>query len=155
MKFYSVIFFILLFSYSSASDSLNLSAIRINNFSWYEHVSSIVAANGQSLKKEFIEDEMGSNDMIKCSYLKDVFYINVEEQLCGFFLAEQTSFVVLSGAKFQIGTTLTKLKNWFPLSYREYLQHKIFRIRIKNTDSYLIFSIESSKVKSIESWEDN
>lgn len=155
MKLYCVIFFIFFYQIAIGSDSVSISALRINNFVWYEHSSKIVVVNGKPFKKEKLEEDMESECLWKYSYLPDLYYFNKNQELCGFVLRTKRSFTIVSGRRVQIGTTLEKLKQWFPSSYQEYLQHKVFRIKLSNTDSYLVFNLNNKKVITIESWEDS
>ena len=136
-------------------DSVTLKAIHINGIHWYATVEKLISQKGHPSRKESMEVEMESGALYKYHYDKDIYFVNGKQQVIGFFLSNPESFIAIGKNVIKLHRSDATLKKHYPKEYQTFLRDKVFRLRVDNSDTYIVFNLRRGMVESIESWIDN
>lgn len=75
----------------------------------------------------------------------------------GFKILDPSFILTFKSTKIRIGDSSNVLKKPFPKSYKEYIttKSKYFRLRFKDVDSYIVFTIKNNIIIEVITWDDN
>ena len=89
-------------------------------------------------------------------YKKSTFQIDPVGDFMGFKILDSSFILSFRSTKVRIGDSFYILKKIFPKSYKNYTttKSKYLRVRIKDNDAYVLFTIASSIIIQVHTWED-
>jgi hypothetical protein len=120
-------------------------------------------------KKAVVIRKIGKPDSIKrVEGIEDIYWfdyyykrssiqIDPEGDFMGFNISDSFFTLTFKSTKIKIGQSANDLKKLFPKSYKHYTttKTKYFRIKIKDNDSYILFTIKSNVITQVHTWDDN
>jgi hypothetical protein len=90
-------------------------------------------------------------------YKNSEIQIDVEGDLFGFNILDSSFVLTCNTTNIKIGDSISVLGKVFQRSYKTYKTEKsrYFRVRFKDADAYILFSIQNNRIARFESWEDD
>jgi len=144
-----------LFSQGEEDDFLVPSGLFINNVSMLSTKAAVIKNFGNPIKtKKTIGADIYCFDYI---YKGLIIKIDQKNKFIGFDIADSSFILTYKSIKIKVGDPLNVLKKNFPKSYKSYTtdKEKYFRVKFKDVDSYILFTIKNNKIMRIETWEDD
>lgn len=142
------------FNTAYGHETVEIKDVNINGVPMLASIDQLIKIKGKPTKVKKIEPDFDSGANIEYSFNNDVFGVNKNKKIVDFKIIEENSFLLVKNRKVQIGSSVSTLKKYFPVSYKEYLKNHVFRIKFKNIDTYIVFTIEDNIIKVIETWEE-
>ena len=110
-------------------------------------------------KPDRIKKENGIEDIYWFDYYykRSTIQIDPAGDFMGFKIQDSSFILTFKSTKIKIGDSSNLINKLFPKSYKRYTTTKseYFRVRIKDNDSYILFTIKNGIITQVETWDDN
>ena len=125
----------------------------VNDVSLGDSVSILIKKVGEPDSSKFQMNEFSNNPFKVLFYDNAKFYAE-NNIFTGFDIKNPT--YKISSLNISVGDNVSKLENIFPDSYKKYKTNNdnFVRVRINQTDSYLLFEILNDKIIRYHIWTD-
>lgn len=136
--------------YTQLLNTLRVKEIQLNDLRLHSTIEEAISQFG---KPDSISEKLNEfTDKTYFNYHYGSNHISIEDSSFSNFHIKSNQFVLLDS--FSVSTHINELKKKFPLSYKHMITNgdKTLRVKIHNFDSYIIFYIESERVKEFLLW---
>jgi hypothetical protein len=138
--------------YSQTYDSIELKKIQVNGFTLGAKKDDLVKHFGEPKKVVTVESAPGKDLYSNYYYQKNRLRVSPVSTFNGFRLTEDDFVLTCGEFTVKPGDSLKEFAINFPVSFQTFTKHKTdkFKLRIKGTNSTIIFKIKKEIIEEIE-----
>jgi hypothetical protein len=161
LNFLLALLFLIIFSrvtlFSQEYNSVEFNKISVNNILLGSKKSDFIKKiNKQPDKIKKSENPSGDDWWYNYYYKSSIIEVSPKGTITGFKINDTIFKIKSNLTYFKIGDPLTILSKTFPISYKTYLKDSDgkFRLRFKESDSFILFYIVNNVIVKIETWDE-
>jgi hypothetical protein len=138
--------------YSQVYDSIEVKQVQVNGFTLGAKKDELVKHFGEPKKVVTVESAPGKDLYSNYYYQKNRLRVSPQSTFNGFRLTEDNFILTCREFVVKPGDSLKEFAINFPVSFQTFTKHKTdkFKLRIKGTNSTIIFKIKNEIIEEIE-----
>jgi hypothetical protein len=143
------------FCFGQTYNQIVFDQVKINNVRLGSNKNDLLQKIGKPNKITKYVSDANDDSWYQYYYKNAILEVSLKKDFIGFEIRSRDFILTCTGSKIKIGDSVSVLKKPFPESYKMYLKEKgKFRLKFKDSDSFLIIEIKNGIINKIRTWDE-